>query len=83
LTSLSLCDTLNNTPAKFERSFFISSSKEEIEKHEVAVGSSKVATKHTSRLLPVDGADDISLRISFQSFCFPSFFFKFYLLPWL
>jgi len=46
--------------------FFISSEKEEIEKHEVAVGSSKVATKQTkSYLLPVAGADDISLRISF------------------
>lgn len=54
-----------HTPAKFER-LFISSEKEEIEKHEVAVGSSKVATKHTkSYLLPVAGGDDISLRNSF------------------
>lgn len=54
-----------HTPANFER-LFISSEKEEIEKHEVAVGSSKVATKHTkSYLLPVAGGDDISLRNSF------------------
>lgn len=46
--------------------FFVSSEEEEIEKHEVAVGSSKVAAKQTnSYLLPVAGADDISLRISF------------------
>lgn len=65
LTPLTLCNAHNHTPAKFER-LFISSEKEEIEKHEVAVGSSKVATKHTkSYLLPVAGGDDISLRISF------------------
>ena len=58
LTPLILCNALNHTPAKFERLFFFFREGRS-EKHEVAVGSSKVATKHTkSYLLPVAVADE-------------------------
>lgn len=64
LTPITLCDVLNRSPARFELFFVFREGRNR--KHEVAVGSSKVATKRSQiRLLPVTGADDTSLRISF------------------
>lgn len=64
LTPITLCGVLNRSPARFELFFVFREGRNR--KHEVAVGSSKVATKRSQiRLLPVTGADDTSLRISF------------------